>query len=562
MLYNMLFLQQHLLIFFQITLVALILSISGFLLKLKLLKGEDIDNFEENGLLGFVLVGFISLIINFIFPLNFIVNNILLLTILVLGYKQKFFLKNNINLIKKILFVSFVSYVFIIYANVNNPDAFLYHLPYSKILNDSKIIIGLSNLHFRFGHISIFQYISSFFVNNIFNTNGLLIPISLVPSFFFIFCLKEIQKYIKNRNFNSNSYIIFLILIVSIYSFSRYSGWGNDAQVHIYYFLTIIYFLKYTGNDQNFNTFYKLSLTSVFTFFMKPFYLITILFPLFIFFINRNKISIIKSKTTIFLSIFLIFWFLKSILITSCLIYPIDFSCIKTTSWYNPNTIEIAKQGEVWAKDWPNRNNNSITINDYLHKFNWVSTWSQNHLKIIVQKILPVILFIILNIIFLFFAKCLRLKQNKEKNKFYIYILIVNFIGVSIWFYKFPIFRYGQSYIYSLLIFTFYFIFIKNINFSKLSKFYNIIIIVIIVGFSGMFFKNINRIIKTENENITPKIFDKNNKNEVVKYFNKNGVFIHYKNPRGLCGYSPSPCNLVNMEIKKNKKFTYTIFGN
>ena len=32
---------------------------------------------------------------------------------------------------------------------------YLYHLPYTSILNNEKIIIGLSNIHFRFAHTSI-----------------------------------------------------------------------------------------------------------------------------------------------------------------------------------------------------------------------------------------------------------------------------------------------------------------------------------------------------------------------------------------------------------------------
>ena len=72
-------------------------------------------------------------------------------------------------------------------ANVNTPDALLYHLPFSKIVNEHKIIIGLSNLHSRFGHISIFQYISSFFNNSFFHKNGVLFPISLITSFFLFY---------------------------------------------------------------------------------------------------------------------------------------------------------------------------------------------------------------------------------------------------------------------------------------------------------------------------------------------------------------------------------------
>ena len=45
-----------------------------------------------------------------------------------------------------------------------------------------------------------------------------------------------------------------------------------------------------------------------------------------------------------------------------------------------------------------------------------------------------------------------------------------------------------------------------------------------------------------------------------IKHYNNEGVFIHYKNPYGLCGYSKSPCNLIDVNIKKEKKFGYVMF--
>ena len=239
----MVFLQQHLLIFIEISLVCLTLTISGFLFKNFFLGKKDKKNFEENGIFGYILIGFIALLINFFYPLNLLINNIFFILIIFFGYKLKYFEQGKFKLIKKIFISSLFAYIFIIYSNVNNPDAFLYHLPYSKIINDDKIIIGLTNLHSRFGHISIYQYISSIYVNSLFQSNGVLLPISLVPSFFFIYCYKKFKKDFKNKDLRLNSYIIFLFLIISIYSFNRYSGWGNDAQAHIFYYLSIIYFL-------------------------------------------------------------------------------------------------------------------------------------------------------------------------------------------------------------------------------------------------------------------------------------------------------------------------------
>ena len=88
------------------------------------------------------------------------------------------------------LISTLITFVLIIFSNVNRPDAGLYHLPYVSMLNDSKIIIGSSNIHFRFGHTSIMQYLSAINNNYLFKDNGVIIPLASVVSFFlFIFFL-------------------------------------------------------------------------------------------------------------------------------------------------------------------------------------------------------------------------------------------------------------------------------------------------------------------------------------------------------------------------------------
>ena len=113
--------------------------------------------------IGIIFISFISLILNFFTPLTPLVNSIVyILIIIAYTIKKKFILnKKNINFL---LISSFVTFLLIIYSNINRPDAGLYHLPYTSIVNENKIIFGLSNIHFRFGHVSILQYLSA--INN------------------------------------------------------------------------------------------------------------------------------------------------------------------------------------------------------------------------------------------------------------------------------------------------------------------------------------------------------------------------------------------------------------
>ena len=71
--------------------------------------------------------------------------------------------------------------------------------PYSQILNEYKIIPGISNLHFRFGHVSIFQYLSSFNYTFFSELNGLLVPPALFCITIFLYFLSK-QNAFNSRN--------------------------------------------------------------------------------------------------------------------------------------------------------------------------------------------------------------------------------------------------------------------------------------------------------------------------------------------------------------------------
>ena len=493
--------------------------------------------------------------------MGILLNNIVFLVIFILFFKLNYFKQNLLKLLKNVFFVTLIAYLFLIYSNVNRPDAFSYHLQYSQILNDHKIIIGLSNLHFRFGHISIFQYISSFFVNNFYSHNGLLIPISLVPSFFYIYCVKKFLKDFVNIKTRLNAYFVFLFFVISVYSFSRYSGWGNDAQVHIFYFLTIIYFLDLHNNKNNLELFYKLSLTSLFTFLIKPFYLLSFIIPFVCFIFYKEKIDLIKSRTTYFILIFFFMWILKNILVSSCAIYPLLLTCNDKLSWFNKKDIvEQSLSAEAWSKDWINRENKSLNYEEYIEGFDWIKTWANNHLKIVYEKTTPVLVFLILNFLLFYFTNCLKKNYSQEKNPFFIFFLFLNFFTLFIWFNKFPLYRFGVSYVSLFMISIFYFVFIKNINLNKIIKLKSVFILIIFLSFLGLFIKNALRIYDTKNVSIYPSLINLDRVPKLQKIYDSNDNFTHYRSLNGECGASKSPCTHLNVKITKNTIFGYKIF--
>ena len=165
-------------------------------------------NIYIDGLLGFVFIGFLGLLINFFSPLNKYISTIfLIISIFIFIY---FFIKSEkkINILWILIYLTFTTFIIITFSNINRPDAGLYHLPFVKILNENKLIFGLTNLHYRFGHTSIFQYISALHVNFFFKEEFLNIPLAILPGFYFLYLFKNFSNELKIKN-EKNIIILF-----------------------------------------------------------------------------------------------------------------------------------------------------------------------------------------------------------------------------------------------------------------------------------------------------------------------------------------------------------------
>ncbi len=560
---NILF--QYLILFLQIYVVTVFISGCGFLLKKYIFNYDDKYSFENNSLWGFILISFIALGLNFIIPLNSFNNSLIIFFLSLIIFWKKYFYQPIKKFFKKSIIVTLLAFILIIHSNVNNPDALLYHLPYSKIINEYKILIGSFNIHHRFGHISIIQYLNSFFNLFFFNEKGLLLPLSILVSSFFIYLLKEFKLLFKSNVSRINSLVIFCILIVSLYSFSRYSNYGNDAPVHIYYYLIIVYIFKYNFEFSNNLLLKQISLLSLFTFLIKPFYLISLFIPLIFLILNKNFKYFFKSIFFLFSCTFSFLWFLKNFLISSCLIYPIKISCFENLIWSNPTQVINQKLlGEVMSKSWQDRLDTNISMTEYNQNFEWLSTWSNNHLNVVIEKFFPIIIFLALFSFILFCLKLFKIKKLIHKNNLGSFIIfITSLFGSIIWFLNFPIYRYGQSYLFITILLLIYFFIFQNLDEFKIFKYKKFLNIVIILAFIGLGAKNFNRINEKFSDTITPYMYDDIvHSNISKKFINNFNEFTHYyKEGGGLCGYSISPCSEnKDKNLRFKTKFGYRIY--
>lgn len=534
---------------------------SGYLVLSRSKFGDNSNFFTF--FIGAMAISSVGLLLNFFIPLSQLTNTLVYILIIII-----FLLKTKLNFDKKIfLFLiisSLLTFLLIIKSNVNRPDAGLYHLPYISILNENKIFFGLSNIHSRFAHVSIIQYLSAINNNYLFLNNGISIPLASIVSFFYLYFFFDVWTIIKNKEHINISKIFSLFILIYIsFKITRYSSFGNDAVAHLSYFYLISCILRNTLKEVNFS---KILLISVFIFINKPMLGLVFLIPSTIFLI-KNNFKFIKIFNPIFsLPILLLsIWLIKNIIISGCVIFPIKNSCIEKLPWTNIQQIKSSQtEGQAWSKGWPDRDDKKISMQEFSKDFNWVSAWGGKHMKYILNIITPYIVVLLLIIIFINNrTKNHKSSKNKDKDlliRLWLSIL-TSLIGTFSFFLIFPIYRYGYSYLITLISLLFIITINNNTKSIKNVFIFKFFLILSLIAFMA---KQSQKLLVNNENGRWPNIYTLDTKIGKKQKIQIKDNFYYYYSEEGerLCMYSNSPCTsyIINKNIKHIKKLTYSIF--
>ena len=338
---------------------------------------------------------------------------------------------------------------------------------------------------------------------------------------------------------------------------NRYAEYGNDAPAHFLTFYFFSEFLKYTNQKLNLNELLNISLIGIFVILNK----ITLVFILIIPFVYifKHKFVYLFKKFKFYLTIsFAVIWIVKNIIVSGCLIYPIQITCINSLAWTDPVTIKkISLENEAFTKNWPNyEKRDEVSQKEYVKQFNWLKTWSKKLID--EQKEKAFLYILILFLIFIYLNH--RSNQNETKQKKNYIFLFTLFISSVFWFIKIPEYRYAYSVLISLITFPFA-VSLSKRNFNKdPTKFFAIILII----FSSIFLiKNLIRVYNTEIyvDYPYPRINSHENDNKKMKYVSKkiDDKTIYYQK-NGYCMYGKNLCSPYEIDIKIKKKFDYLFF--
>ena len=501
-------------------------------------------------IMGVIGSSFAALLINFFLPLNTWVNSIFFIFIIIIFFIFKLYLKKNELLF--LLISSILVFLLIIFDNEYRPDAGLYHIPYIQILNENKIIIGLSNLHSRFGHISILQYLSAFNFDFFRSKNGILIPSGSLVIFLYIYFFNDILKLIKKKEFFSLGKLFSLVVIIYMsYKINRYSEFGNDAPAQLFLLFLISKFIYF--KDNSVQNIYLIYLYSTFAFLNKIFFIFVFLLPLYMFLKNSKNLRYLLLS---FPTVLLFLWFIKNIFVSGCIIFPMEKTCFDSLKWTNIEMVKKAKiEAEAWSKAWPQNTDKKLTMVEFSKNFNWFDAWASVHLKYIIKVLLPFL--IVLLSLYLFLNINNKIKKNvsliKIKNEKFIILSIISILGVVSFFSMYPIYRYGYSYIV-LFVFIIYTIILNKFDTVKFIHVSKIIFFVCIVIFIS---KQSLRIVKNfDKRNFIPNhifIDTKKFDNKYQKVILSKDFNVYYRNSE--CFYALAPCTNNNHNIKNIKTY-------
>ena len=320
-------------------------------------------------------------------------------------------------------------------------DAGLYHLNFQKIIQSEKIIFGLSNFHSRFGFSSIYDYIGTvFWIRETF------IALHFLNLTFIIFLYQSMfQAFFntKNISFKIGALSIFLLGVLDNFGFN---GGKNgfieiegitkyDTPFGILFFMTFYMTTTLVFEKRNTNLeFLLVILTCTFALQMRPLGILLFLFPIILFF--KKTVSEVNTiEISGLFGIFILFWGVKNLIISGCVIYPVKFLCIESLPWHYANIVKNETQDIA---------NSLIAYSFGENLIQWFKTWEQDN----IYNSSTFLNFLIASILIIITSRIFSICKNMFREKFFISIVL--FFCFLVWLTNATDFRFAIGIILSI----------------------------------------------------------------------------------------------------------------
>ncbi len=425
--------------------------------------------------------------LNFFFPLNNLIlySNISFL-VLFFSFKRK--LLNEIKIDKRVFIAALLISVINIFGSNFSDDLNHYHYSFISNTDATNYIWGLKHFHPLYGTSPIWLTAHSYFnfdhsrLQDIHILNGVILFLFL-GIFLSQFNSEKKLKFIFQP-------ILFSLIIFVLLKYSRLKEFGIDRPAYLIFFISIYYYFKYLHiNNKEINDHFLIFCLLVLSvFFIKMIFIFLLLIPLTYFYKNYNKIDVFDKRYFLII-IFLLSYFVKNVLISGCLLYPISSTCISYLPWFEVNIIEqFSTSSEIFNKSFPSYQG-FLTEKQYIKNFNWIFTWFIRAKIELFEFIFTILLVIILTFVSFRFKK----EQKKISSNFLSLnqtLLLVLFLSSLVFVFKNPNIRMNHHIFIIFMILFFSYL----MNFGKFLLNKKIFISFIFLSLFFNFSKNLKRI--------------------------------------------------------------------
>ena len=432
-------------------------------------------------LYGLFFLGNTTVFLNFVTPITQNIKLTILLLLLLpnlkninkIHFQKTNYFKNIVKFLASIILLLSFSDIGI------SKDSYLYHIKNQLWILEEKVVFGISNLDPFLGYLPISEYIHAFIFSlenykyiHFFN-------LTVIISFTYIL----LEMYFSKSDFLINS--AFLITIFGILDNFGLEGGRNgyfyfqelgkvDGSAGVFFLLSIllILFLLQKKSSVKEHEIIAVSLFSIFSIQLRPSGYILFIFLIYLFFNlgNNSRSYFINLK----LFLFFLLWHIKNLITTSCIIYPVNITCIQNFEWHTKDLYSYLSRFII-AEYWnPQKGLSS------LGSFDWIlEPWISLNKSYLLNFLFT----------FIFIFLILRFKNYKQsKNKL---LSLSAFILLLFWFLAFPQYRFTASiFIPATVLFLNFELSEKNLIFNKLSKYKILIFFLFIVNTALLVNKN------------------------------------------------------------------------
>ena len=349
-------------------------------------NGYSIPSSIELGIVGIFTIGIFATLLNFVLPISRTLSAFLFVS---------FFIAGLINLIRtqnveafRLLALTAVVVLFAFWGSrfMLAYDAGLYHLQAISWIKDEPIVIGLTNIHDRFGFNSLWLATLAVFWLPVLEIKGVLLANYLPAMFFLIVLFNHLLKIQRVKPDNLSISTIFALLCIAglcavPFMFLSHTT-STDLAPNVYTLLSVFFFLR--GFESQTLSATEVSkehmmlwIVAVFAVLTKLSTITPCLLALGFTLCHKDILGFATiRRTAYFLAVVTGVWLLRNFLLSGCLVYPIGLTCADSDFIQWSVGADNAERTRMIVERWARAPGPGYLLNGA--SVHWIDNWMLN----------------------------------------------------------------------------------------------------------------------------------------------------------------------------------------